>query len=70
MSAITAKVFRAGNSKALRLPRALEVKVKTYEVTPTPDGFIVTDPAARARRLKALRRLRGLPPMKQDWPRP
>jgi virulence-associated protein VagC len=70
MSAITAKVFKAGNSKALRLPRALEVKAKTYEVTPTPDGFIVTDSAARARRLKALRMLRALPPMKQNWPRP
>ena len=67
---ITAKVFRAGNSKALRLPRALDVKARTYEVTPTPDGFIATDSAARARRLKALRMLCALPPLKQNWPRP
>ncbi len=70
MSAITAKVFQAGNSKALRLPRSLEVKAKTYEVTPMPDGFMVVDPAAKARRLKALRKLRALPPMPEDWVRP
>ncbi len=70
MSAITAKVFKAGNSKALRLPRALDVKAKIYEVTPLPDGFMVTDPAAKARRLKALRKLRALRPMHDDWPRP
>lgn len=70
MSAITAKVFQAGNSKALRLPRSLAVKAKTYEVTPMPDGFMVVDPAAKARRLKALRKLRALVPMQDDWPRP
>lgn len=70
MSAITAKVFQAGNSKALRLPRSLEVKAKTYEVTPMPDGFMIVDPAAKARRLKALRKLRALPPLRADWARP
>lgn len=70
MSAITAKVFQAGNSKALRLPRSLEVKAKTYEVTPMPDGFMIVDPAAKARRLKALRKLRALPPLREDWARP
>lgn len=70
MSAITAKVFQAGNSKALRLPRSLAVKSKTYEVTPMPDGFMVLDPAAKSRRLKALRKLRALPPMQADWARP
>ncbi len=70
MSAITAKVFQAGNSKALRLPRSLAVNAKTYEVTPMPDGFMMVDPAAKARRLKALRKLRALPPMPEDWARP
>ena len=52
MSAIVAKVFQAGNSKALRLPRSLNVKVKSYHVTPNGNGgFMVTDPAAEARRL-------------------
>lgn len=70
MNAVTAKVFKAGNSKALRLPRTLEVKAKAYEVTPMPDGFLIVDPAARARRLSALRKLRSLPPLCDEWPRP
>ena len=67
MSTITAKVFRAGNSKALRLPRALVVKSKSYQVTPTATGFIATDPAAEARRLKALKALRGSCPDFPDY---
>lgn len=70
MSAITAKVFQAGNSKALRLPRSLAVKAKSYEVTPMPDGFMIVDPAAKARRLKALRKLRSMPPLQEEWARP
>lgn len=70
MAAITAKVFQAGNSKALRLPRSLAVKAKAYEITPTPDGFIVIDPAAKARRLKALRKLQAMAPMQEEWARP
>lgn len=58
-TSITAKVFKAGNSKALRLPRGLDVKAKSYEVTPTATGFMITDPKAEARRLKALQALRG-----------
>ncbi len=70
MSMITAKVFQSGNSKALRLPRQLKVKTKTYDVTPTRDGFIVTDPAVRARRERALKKLRKLAPLRSEWPRP
>jgi virulence-associated protein VagC len=70
MSAITAKVFQAGNSKALRLPRSLAVKARAYEVTPMPDGFMIVDPAAKARRLKALRKLQALRPMHEEWVRP
>ncbi len=62
MSMITAKVFQAGNSKALRLPRALKLKCKSYQVTATATGFIAIDPAAEARRLKALQSLRGSSP--------
>ncbi|MGH8019053.1 MAG: hypothetical protein ACREIA_12315 [Opitutaceae bacterium] len=65
MDSITAKVFRAGNSKALRLPRALKVKAKAYQVSPTATGFVATDPAAEARRAKALRALWGSCP---DFP--
>ena len=70
MSVITAKVFQSGNSKALRLPRQLNVKAKAYEVTPTRDGFIVIDPAARVRRERALKKLRKLSALHVEWPRP
>jgi virulence-associated protein VagC len=62
---ITAKVFKSGNSQALRLPRALKLKAKSYHITPTDGGFQATDPAAEARRLKALRKLWGSCP---DFP--
>lgn len=65
MATVTAKVFRAGNSKALRLPRSLEVKAGAYVVTPLNDGFLLVDPAAAARRLKAFKKLRGSAP---DFP--
>ena len=65
MSTITAKVFQAGNSKALRLPRALRLKAKSYQVTATATGFVMTDPAAEARRARALRALWGSAP---DFP--
>jgi antitoxin VapB len=65
MSPITAKVFKAGNSKALRLPRGLHVQAKSYQVTPTATGFIVSDPVAEARRVKALKALWGSSP---DFP--
>ena len=65
MAAIIAKVFQSGNSKALRLPRSLPLTAKSYQVTPTATGFVATDPAAEARRLKALKALRGSAP---DFP--
>ena len=55
----------AGNSKALRLPRELKVKMKTYHITPVGSGFVVTNPAAEAKRLKALQALWGSAP---DFP--
>ncbi len=70
MNTITAKVFKAGNSQALRLPRSLGVSAKSYEVTPTADGFMVVDPAARNKRLRALDRLISLSSLAGDWPRP
>jgi len=70
MNTVTAKVFKAGNSQALRLPRSLDVRAKSYEVTPTADGFMVVDPAARAKRLRALDKLVSLSPLVDDWPRP
>jgi len=65
VGSITAAVFKAGNSKALRLPRELVVKARSYQLSPTATGFVAVDPAAEARRLKALKALRGSAP---DFP--
>jgi antitoxin VapB len=62
MSTATAKVFKSGNSQALRLPRAFRLRAKEVTLTATNGGFLVTDPAVEARRLKALRKLRGSAP--------
>jgi len=70
VAAIIAKVFKAGNSQALRLPRALALKAKAYEITITPDGFMATDQSLKARRRKALKEFLALPPMHEEWPRP
>lgn len=61
----TAKVFKSGNSQALRLPHSFRLKAKKVALTPTATGFLVTDPVAEARRLRALRALRGSAP---DFP--
>ena len=70
MNTITAKVFKAGNSNALRLPHSLGIKSGSYEITRTPDGFLVVDRAALAKRRRAIRKLMSLPPLLDDWPRP
>jgi antitoxin VapB len=54
------KVFKSGNSAALRLPAGLQVPVgKTFTLTPTASGFVASDPADLARRRKALAALFG-----------
>jgi virulence-associated protein VagC len=70
MTVVTAKVFKAGNSQALRLPKSLRVTARTLQITPTDTGFLVTDPAAEARRLRALDKLLRLPPLEYELPRP
>jgi virulence-associated protein VagC len=62
---ITAKVFKSGNSTAIRLPRSLKLKAKAYIIEPHGSGFMLTDPAYEAKRLKALIALRGSAP---DFP--
>jgi len=65
-TAPTGKVFKSGNSAALRLPASLQVAVgKSYVLTPTPSGFVATDPSDLARRRKALAALYGSTP---DFP--
>lgn len=65
MTTATAKVFKSGNSQALRLPKAFRVSSETVKLTKTPDGFLVSDEKAHARRLKAFTALAGSCP---DFP--
>lgn len=79
MKTATAKVFQSGNSQALRLPKAFRLRSKTVKLLQTPDGFIVKDEAASARRSKAFADLAGscpdfpesgpnlAPNLKRDW---
>ena len=54
------KVFKSGNSAALRLPAGMQVPVgKTFALTPTASGFVAVDPADLAKRRKALAALFG-----------
>ncbi len=54
------KVFKSGNSAALRLPAGLQVPVgKTFTLTPTASGFVASDPVDLAKRRKALAALFG-----------
>jgi virulence-associated protein VagC len=63
---LTAKVFKSGNSTAVRIPSSLKLKAKSYIIESNGWGsFTLTDPAENARRLAALRELRGSAP---DFP--
>jgi len=65
MTTATAKVFKSGNSQAVRLPKAFRLSSKTVTLVKTTDGFTVSDPTAHARRLKAFLALAGSCP---DFP--
>ncbi len=60
------KVFKSGNSAALRLPVGMQISVgKTFTLTPTASGFVATDPLELAKRRKLLASLFGSAP---DFP--
>ncbi len=65
MALIIAKVFKSGNSQAIRLPKALRVPTKTVQIEQTGRGLLILDPKAEARRVKALAKLYGSCP---DFP--
>lgn len=59
-SARMGKVFKSGNSAALRLPAGMQVPVgKMFALTPTASGFVAVDPADLAKRRKGLAALFG-----------
>lgn len=54
------KVFKSGNSAALRLPAGMQVPVgKTFVLTRTASGFVAVDPVNLAKRRRALAALFG-----------
>jgi antitoxin VapB len=65
MPTITAKVFKSGNSQAIRLPKAWRLATTTVQIEKTGRGMLILDPKAEAKRLKALSRLYGSCP---DFP--
>jgi len=75
---VTAKVFKSGNSLAVRLPDSLKIRVKELCVERGTDGDIILyDKRARERALKKRREeiaeLLKIPPLTDDvqegWPR-
>jgi antitoxin VapB len=59
MTTITAKVFKSGNSQAIRLPAAWRLSTATVQIEKTGRGLLVLDPKAEAKRAKALAKLYG-----------
>jgi antitoxin VapB len=79
MMTATAKVFRSGNSQAVRLPKAFRLSSDTVTLVKLPDGFVARDEKAHTRRLRAFASLAGscpefpsipanaAPNFKRDW---
>ena len=65
MGTVTARVFKSGNSQAIRLPKALRLRAKTVQIEKTGRGLLILDPKAEAQRVRALSRLYGSCP---DFP--
>jgi antitoxin VapB len=65
MPTISAKVFKSGNSQAIRLPKALRLNAKTVQIEKTARGLFIIDPKAEANRVRALSKLYGSCP---DFP--
>lgn len=65
MPTISAKVFKSGNSQAIRLPKALRLNARTVQIEKTARGLFILDPKAEASRVKALSKLYGSCP---DFP--
>ncbi len=63
---LLAKVFKSGNSQAIRIPGSVKLKAKAYLIEPNgAGGLILIDPIEEAKRVAALRSLWGSAP---DFP--
>ena len=65
MGTIVARVFKSGNSQAIRLPKALRLSTKTVQIEKTGRGLLILDPKAEQSRVRALAKLYGSCP---DFP--
>jgi virulence-associated protein VagC len=65
MPVVTAKVFKSGNSQAIRLPKAWRLPTSTVQIEKTGRGLLILDPKLEARRIRALAKLYGSCP---DFP--
>ncbi len=65
MPTITTRVFKSGNSQAIRLPKAWRLSTTTVQIEKIGRGLLVLDPKVEARRVKALAKLYGSCP---DFP--
>ncbi|MDD2765381.1 MAG: AbrB/MazE/SpoVT family DNA-binding domain-containing protein [Opitutaceae bacterium] len=61
----TVRVFKSGNSQAIRLPKPFRLKSKTVSVQRVPQGLLITDTEDLKRRAAAFAALEGSCP---DFP--
>ena len=59
MALIIAKVFKSGNSQAIRMPKAWRLATNTDQIEKTGRGLLILDPKAEVKRVKALAKLYG-----------
>lgn len=68
MTAVLAKIFKSGNSQALRLPKAFRLKSGTVKLERTEQGILIRDEGEDRRRARAFARLAGSCPTLKDVP--
>jgi antitoxin VapB len=59
MAIVTAKVFKSGNSQAIRLPKAWRLTTSTVQIEKTGHGLLILDPKTEAKRVRSLAKLYG-----------
>ena len=59
MPTVTTKVFKSGNSQAIRLPKAWRLATSIVQIEKTARGLLIVDPKAEVKRVKALAKLYG-----------
>lgn len=66
MNTMTAKVFKSGNSQAVRLPKGCRFKGKTVRLVQDGSTITLVDPTDLARRRRIARELWGSCPQFPD----